>query len=656
MIDIHYTHALSSNYSSSNDHSYNFENSRIKGRNTNKKEIKNENITIFQINKINKILCKYNLIKEKIKKGEKNINNTSRMNNNKQRKSKIINEVNSVKKKKMSIINNDINDKSTNKSNNNINNENNSIITANLNNLKKIKNINFINKKDRDNFSLKEEFFSDDNNNIYPSSKEKQKLLSYKYINEEMHSKRVKNYLMEEIKTNDILKNLKKNKLLFYQKNFSSKKLLRQIIKSEISFITKTYKKVEKDIDFNDKIFSGIKLFVINNKYFCTKQLIKNNVLLENDLNLKKEKDDKLKNEVKNEEEKIPTFSSINTSSSDSDNKLKPKKGKKSEKKANKAKKKHNKAKRVSLLPKSRRSISINSKIINEKNDNNNKERLSRTKIKAPTLKSSIKNISYFQNDVNNNAIKKRYSIASFFHHKFLNKTKLEDKNISNRTIIRNTNYNNNDKYKSPFKNNLLNINKLTKEYNNENDKFNSAKKDKDKENTELTFKKYLEQQRIKKHNQIRNFIKKKGINSYNFFYPKEPSPLLSVFKNKYNEYKDINKTNYNIKEKIRKMHLIERHHGNENDCPKCNDFKFKKIKKKLIGKINNNNEKNKIIKYDRLKFLDKNLAPLSPRTNRNIFNRINSARGYDFNNYNNNEDSSRIRNEYNVLYDYFLL
>ena len=103
-------------------------------------------------------------------------------------------------------------------------------------------------------------------------------------------------------------------------------------------------------------------------------------------------------------------------------------------------------------------------------------------------------------------------------------------------------------------------------------------------------------------------------------------------------------------------MHLIERHHGNENDCPKCNDFKFKKIKKKLIGKINNNNEKNKIIKYDRLKFLDKNLAPLSPRTNRNIFNRINSARGYDFNNYNNNEDSSRIRNEYNVLYDYFLL
>ena len=239
----------------------------------------------------------------------------------------------------MSIINNDINDKSTNKSNNNINNENNSIITANLNNLKKIKNINFINKKDRDNFSLKEEFFSDNNSNIYPSSKEKQKLLSYKYINEEMHSKRVKNYLMEEIKTNDILKNLKKNKLLFYQKNFSSKKLLRQIIKSEISFITKTYKKVEKDIDFNDKIFSGIKLFVINNKYFCTKQLIKNNVLLENNLNLKKEKDDKLKNEVKNEEEKIPTFSSINTSSSDSDNKLKPKKGKKSEKKQIKLKK-----------------------------------------------------------------------------------------------------------------------------------------------------------------------------------------------------------------------------------------------------------------------------------------------------------------------------
>ena len=87
--------------------------------------------------------------------------------------------------------------------------------------------------------------------------------------------------------------------------------------------------------------------------------------------------------------------------------------------------------------------------------------------------------------------------------------------------------------------------------------------KDKDKENNELDFKKFIEEQKIKRSNQIRNFIKKQGMNSYNFFYPKEPSPLLGLFKNKYSIYptlninrkssiekgehkfKEVNKTNY---------------------------------------------------------------------------------------------------------------
>ena len=35
--------------------------------------------------------------------------------------------------------------------------------------------------------------------------------------------------------------------------------------------------------------------------------------------------------------------------------------------------------------------------------------------------------------------------------------------------------------------------------------------------------------------------MKKQGMNSYNFFYPKEPSPLLGIFKNKCSVYPTLN-------------------------------------------------------------------------------------------------------------------
>ena len=174
-------------------------------------------------------------------------------------------------------------------------------------------------------------------------------------------------------------------------------------------------------------------------------------------------------------------------------------------------------------------------------------------------------------------------------------------------------------------------MNKPTEE---ENIKLNnnSLIQDKDKINNELDFKKFLEEQKMKRKNQIRNFMKRKGINSYNFFYPKEPSPLLGIFKNNYsvypslylnsknsigldaknntkkqiNEYSSHNKklnkgsksyrrekismkqiNKENDEKNMNRMHIKEKHYGIEKDCPICRTFKFK------IEKIDNDSDMN---------------------------------------------------------------
>ena len=230
---------------------------------------------------------------------------------------------------------------------------------------------------------------------------------------------------------------------------------------------------------------------------------------------MKIKKFEKLKKEV--EEEKIPTFSSINTSSSNSSKKLKakrkPKTKSKTKKKTgkyqNKIKPKNisTKKKKTTILPKYKklRSISMNSKISNEKSEDR-KTVTSRMNAftKIPNIKKKNNNIKFERRPID---IKNRkYSVLSRLPNTLFNKNKLGIKNKINSTnslrIMKNFN--------SPFKNNLLKINKITEHENNKDN--NSAIRDKDKQNNEIDFKKFLEEQKKKRSNQIRNFMKKQGI------------------------------------------------------------------------------------------------------------------------------------------------
>ena len=334
------------------------------------------------------------------------------------------------------------------------------------------------------------------------------------------------------------------NKLLIYQQMNDSRNLLRSINKPEISFITKLTKKIGTYYNSYDLFSLGIRLNVRNNNCFYTKKIIRQDEFIVIEKQMKIKKFEKLKKEV--EEEKIPTFSSINTSSSNSSKKLKakrkPKTKSKTKKKTgkyqNKIKPKNisTKKKKTTILPKYKklRSISMNSKISNEKSEDR-KTVTSRMNAftKIPNIKKKNNNIKFERRPID---IKNRkYSVLSRLPNTLFNKNKLGIKNKINSTnslrIMKNFN--------SPFKNNLLKINKITEHENNKDN--NSAIRDKDKQNNEIDFKKFLEEQKKKRSNQIRNFMKKQGMNSYNFFYPKEPSPLLGIFKNKCSVYPTLN-------------------------------------------------------------------------------------------------------------------
>ena len=668
----HNTHALSSYNSSSNNHSYDFDNKTKTDKYIKPISIKENMIQISnnQINKVNDILNKYNLISEiSSNKEEKNLS--------KIKKRSTLSDIQyspRLKKKK-----------NNNNSSSILNEVNSKIIPS---------------SKDKDKHEVKleeqktEEFINNINNNKFTdSSKNDNKMkefLAYKNNNRETRFNNIQKYIEDENKMKEKLKGRRKSKLFMYQQMNNSRNLVRSIKKPEISFITKIFKNFTMSVTKNYDMFSGLKLNVKNNLCFYTKKIIRREEFVIVEKKINKEKYEKLKKEV--EAEKIPTFSSINTSSSNNSisklkikakTKLKSNLKKKTHKHKTLINKKNTKRKKL-FLPKFNkplRSISVHSRFSNE----SNKTRLTP---KIPNMKHKYRKSNKLRNNVGKDT--RKYSIITRLQEKFFNKKASSNTNIPNSSSLRN--YMNS---KSPFKNNLLNINKITEEGN----------KDKDKEIGENDFQKFLEEQKIKRNKQIRNFIKKQGMNSYNFFYPKEPSPLLSVFKNQCSVYptlninrrsslekeekkltKEVNKTNdlYSTtyrhekislkkireqkekerKKEINKMHVIEKHYGNERDCPICRLFKLRREENEELNNNNNNSSNNnnyiKSMKYNKLKAYDKYSGMLSPNPHTGINlkkdfelmsrNRINSARAIVSTN-----DNPTINKNFNVLYEYLM-
>ena len=254
----HNTHALSSFNSSSNTHSYDFDNRNILEKLQKPMNIK-DNLTLLsnvQINRVNDILVKYNLISEKSSnKEEKNISKIKKATSS---------DILSKDKTEIKIEEKKIDDYIYNK------------FTETTRSDNKIKD-----------------------------------LLSYKNNQRETRFNNIQKFLEEENKIQQ-KKGDKNNKIFLYQQTPSSRNLIRSIKKPRMSFITKIFKNFSMMISKNYDMFSGIKLNVKNNVCFYTKKIIKREEFVEAEKKFNKEKYEKLKKEV--EAEKIPTFSSIYTS------------------------------------------------------------------------------------------------------------------------------------------------------------------------------------------------------------------------------------------------------------------------------------------------------------------------------------------------------
>ena len=724
MIERHNTHTLSSHNSSSKNYSYDSEIFNKKMNNITQRENKgksiNSHLTKLQLSKINEILSKYNLASDRSKKEK--INNNKKLENNyverkslsKQAKSiyTMNSEVQSMrrkKKKKTTFKKSELNEnKQINSNISNININNNTNISNNMNN---ITNTYITNtkrktdeyKKDLSTYNSRYGGFSY-NTKFENNKKDMIYAISYKNINRETRFNNIQNYIKQENKKNQKIKSNQKHKLLIYQQMINSRNLLRAIHKPKISFITKEIKKCDSYYTRYDELY-GIRLNVKNNLSFYTKKIIRQDEYIDIEKQMKVRKYKKLKKEV--EEEKIPTFSSIDTSSSNSGRKFKAK-GKSKSKSKSKSRKKTNKnkskikpknltKKKKTLVPRYNklRSISIHSKISGDRSEDR------KTLTSRINVNPKMQNIKKKTSDkrILGANLNRKFSMVTKFHDRFVNKKKERDKSgIASSTSLRNLN-----NFSSPFKNSLLNINKQTE---NEKAKLSlSGQKDKDKINSELDFKKFLEEQKKKRSNQIRNFIKKQGMNSYNFFYPKEPSPLLGIFKNKCSVYPTLNinkKNSYEENEKrymlirndnmnyspinraikkgnksyrnekiclkkingnknyddikdINEIHFIEKHYGLEKDCPICRNFILKKKEDPDMNYM-------KSSKYNKLRFLEKHSGILSPNsqtsmTNKNDFpimsrNRVNSSIK---NNYLHENESTQIKKNFNALFDYFL-
>ena len=698
----HHTHVISSANSSSQNHSYEFELANKKLDKENKKNEKKNTtqLTKIQIERINDILNKYNLLP--IDKNTKTID----INKNIEEKlSKFEFEINPVKKN-IHIINESSSERGKDDNND-----------ENMTSSNKNKNKKLIGEMNIDNT----------NNNINNDKNNFSYSLSFKPIDRETRFNNIEKYNKEK-KFLD-----KTDKLLNFQQIITPRHLVRSIIKPELSLITKAYKKNRTYFD----VRTGLRLNVKNSYDFYTKKIIKRiypkiHSVVNKELRIKN-----LENQKKQiEDEKIPTFSTIKTSSSNSITKVKSKKKEKEKIKSNKIRKKISKFKsnKISnnLVKNKKQTLMTNSKrlrsISNQSKISGNKRlrsisrhsKMSKDKIEETKSVTSRKNRNNkIKNDNKNKKIlnikkanennkynykhirtsrDKKFNFIFKFPDKFTNKMK-NKKNIDNSQINSSNSLRNFSNFNYSFRKNLLNTNKITE---GENNKLNSsAKKDKDKQSNEMDFKKFLEEQKIQKCNQIRNFIKKHGMNSYNFFYPKEPSPLLGIFKkncsiyptlninrrnsieeekkyfyskNDINYSPKINQRNNEIKnyikekismnelkenkisnEYINNLHLVEKHYGTEKDCPVCKIYIYKK---------EGENEKNnsKTVRYNKLRRYNKNTALLNSNSQVNINNnkrdfpfsnrhRINSPER----NENFMEDQiSQINKNFNILFDYF--
>ena len=707
----HHTHVISSANSSSQNHSYEFELANKKLDKENKKNEKKNTtqLTKIQIERINDILNKYNLLP--IDKNSKTID----INKNIEEKlSKFEFEINPVKKN-IHIINESSSERGKDDNND-----------ENMTSSNKNKNKKLIGAMNLDNT----------NNNINNDKNNFSYSLSFKPIDRETRFNNIEKYNKEK-KFLD-----KTDKLLNFQQIITPRHLVRSIIKPELSLITKAYKKNRTYFD----VRTGLRLNVKNSYDFYTKKIIKRiypkiHSVVNKELRIKN-----LENQKKQiEDEKIPTFSTIKTSSSNSITKVISKKKEKEKIKSNKIRKKISKFKsnkisnnlvknkKQTLVTNSKRlrSISNQSKISGNKrlrsisrHSKMSKDKIEETK-SVTSRKNRNNNINKIKNDNKNDnknenkkilnikkanennkynykhirtSRDKKFNFIFKFPDKFTNKMKTK-KNIDNSQINSSNSLRNFSNFNYSFRKNLLNTNKITE---GENNKLNSsAKKDKDKQSNEMDFKKFLEEQKIQKCNQIRNFIKKHGMNSYNFFYPKEPSPLLGIFKkncsiyptlninrrnsieeekkyfyskNDINYSPKINQRNNEIKnyikekismnelkenkisnEYINNLHLVEKHYGTEKDCPVCKIYIYKK---------EGENEKNnsKTVRYNKLRRYNKNTALLNSNSQVNINNnkrdfpfsnrhRINSPER----NENFMEDQiSQINKNFNILFDYF--
>ena len=467
----------------------------------------------------------------------------------------------------------------------------------------------------------------------------------------------IQNYIDEENR-----KKLKENKsvpkLLIYRPvNRPQANLVREIKKPSISFITKQYKEAKKK-NTNSSRHKKEKpkiCSVINNFCFFTKQRTDIKKFEEMKKNLRLN-------------EKNNSFSSLNSSKSKSKTKRKGSKKKSIINLKNMSKKK------LTLFSKKLKPQKPGTIITKETYGNKTRKIIIQDTKRKPLFisKQKIKGI-------NQNI--RRFSAMNRNEVKYINlQKKMNDSKLNENKKVNSNNKNNNTK-------SFINLNRNT------SDNLNNIEKE------YINFQKFLEEQRIKRNNLIKNYVHKQGINSYNFFYPKEPSPLYSIFKNRYNLYNSLymdyknsdefendnnsiriykkqideiknisrkgksfcenNKVN-EIKEKnkIKKINYnsINKHHGSEKDCPICFDIKVKNQKDK-DNRICIKSAKYRICKIKMCQLSSRVQTPNTFRLYKKNNNSYiaNISRNLD-NSYKSEylDELSKIRNNFVFLFDYF--
>ena len=709
----HETHALSSGTISSNNHSYDFENKNKKGKivnnNNNDNNIKDEEPNYIQIKKINSILSKYNINSENSQKKIKSLKLWQNTENKKEEEIKM----------NKNLLDSDI--CTTTDKNKTMDNrmptEKKKVTNKRRKSVKTRKEVdeveNNMNKEEQN--QKNEELKNDDEPKIEGAKNEEQKnedtqyedthgskiktfgglkfAVTYKDFNRETRFNNIEKFLRQQYKArmkNDVNNNndKNKNKLLIYKPIFNSGNLVREIKKPTISFITKIFKdSLEIKKSKQKKESQNILLSVKNNFYFITKQTLQNK-----DYNKTIKIVKYMRNQQNFKDEKIPSFSSINTSSS---NELPHAKSKSKSKKKNAKNKTKQKIK-----PKAKSTGKKSKGTLYSKNRNQNQKSNSilSKNTKEKSEEGTIKNLNKKKKVIPN--IKKKYHISSTKLLKGVNQD-IRKYSVVNRyqgkigTLKRDM-----DKINENEKNNNNNIGDIN---DNNNNNILNSNNDKDKNTfNEINFKKFLEEQKVKRDQRLKNYMKRQGMNSYNIFYPKEPSPLLGIFKKKYNLYPTLNierknsvdignnndiiiknKHFYRIRFKAKKgksfngknegenskknfennnikllnnnnLHLIEKHYGLEQDCPLCRAFQMKKLNH---GRNNFNYFTS--MKYKKLFINSFGLRVQTPSTfnymsiNDNYsnisLNRISSARRTDY-----IDQYSQIKQNFDILFDYF--